>query len=129
MTTSKADAEKNLNEFFRAHGREGFLRLLLTNYLFELVMYYLHTGKNPAFQVREDTSYRFYVDGKDRVYNSDEIERFRNDLRTECEKKGILIIQTLEEMKLLNILDEDFIAHPQVAKLVQEAFESLTRKT
>lgn len=51
MTTSKADAERNLKEFLDKYGREGFLRLLLTNYLFELAMYYLHTDKNPAAQV------------------------------------------------------------------------------
>jgi len=129
MTTSKADAEKNLREFLDAHGKEGFLRLLLTNYLFELAMYYLHTEKNPAAQVKEDTGYRFYVDGRDRVYKPEEIERFKRDLRTECVKKANLIIQTLKEKELLEKLDQDFMADPQVAKLVQDAFESLTKKT
>jgi hypothetical protein len=129
MTTSKADAERNLKEFLEAHGREGFLRLLLTNYLFELAMYYLHTGKNPAAQVTEDTGYRFYVGGRERVYKPDEIDRFKQDLRGECEKKAILIVEKLGKMELLEKLDKDFMADPRVAKLVQEAFESMTQKT
>lgn len=129
MTTSKADAERNLKEFLDKHGREGFLRLLLTNYLFELAMYYLHTDKNPAAQVREDTGYRFYVGGKERVYKPNEIERFKQDLRIECEKKALLIIENLKKMEILEKLHEDFMADPKVAKLVQEAFESMTQKT
>jgi len=129
MTTSKADAEKNLKEFLERHGRKGFLRLLLTNYLFEIAMYYLHTEKNPRAQVREDTGYRFYVGGRDRVYKPDEIEQFRQDLRGECEKKAILIIEKLTERKLLEKLHEDFMSDPRVAKLVQDAFESMTQKT
>jgi hypothetical protein len=79
--------------------------------------------------VREDTRYRFYVGGKDRVYKPEEIEQFKNDLRVECEKKAALIIRTLKEMQLFEKLGENLMADPQVAKLVQEAFESLTQKT
>ena len=129
MVTSKADLEKNLQEFLKKHGREGFLRLLLTNYLFELTMYYLHSEKNPEAQVREDTGYRFYVDDKDRVYEPKQIEQFKLDLRRECEKKAVLIVKNLKEMRLLEKLDEDFMADPRIAKLVQEAFKSITQKT
>jgi len=129
MATSKADAERNLKEFLDKHGREGFLKLLLTNYLFDLAQYYLHTEKNPAVKVREDTGYRFYVGGRERVYKPGEIEQFKQDLRRECEKKALLIIENLKKMELLEKLDGDFMADPKVAKLVQEAFESITQKT
>lgn len=128
MTTTKADAEKNLREFLDKHGKDGFLRLLLTNYLFELAMYYLHAEKNPP-AVKEDTSYRFYVDGKEHAYPPEAIEHFKQDLRKECKKKALLIIENLKKMEILEKLDTDFIADPKVAKLVQEAFESLTQKT
>lgn len=128
MTTTKADAEKNLREFLDAHGKDGLLRLLLTNYLFELAMYYLHSDKNPP-AVKEDTGYRFYVDGKERVYQPEAIEQFKLDLRRECEKKALLIIENLKKTDALDKLDTDFIADPKVAKLVQEAFESLMQNT
>ena len=129
MTVSRADAERNLRGFLEKHGREGFLKLLLTNYLFELAMYYLHSGKNPAAQIREDTGYRFYVDGRNRAYTADQIEEFKRDLRKECEKKAAVIVRRLTEMKLVGRLTEDFMADPNVARLVQEAFESMTQKT
>jgi len=128
MTTTKADAEKNLREFLDRHGKDGFLRLLLTNYLFELAMYYLHSEKNPP-AVKEDTSYRFYVDGKERVYKPEAIERFKLDLRKECEKKALLIIENLKKKQLIEKLDTDFMADPKVAELIREAFESLRQKT
>ncbi len=127
MTTSKADAERNLKEFLEKHGKDGLLTLLLTNYLFELALYYLHTGKNA--QVKEDTGYRFYVGGKERVYTPAEIEQFKLELRKECEKKTVLIVQKLRETEPLDRLDEDFMADPKVAELVQEAFQSLTQRT
>lgn len=128
MTMTRAGAENNLKEFLDRHGKDGFLRLLLTNYLFELAMYYLHSEKNPP-AVREDTGYRFYVDGRKRVYKPEAIERFKQDLRRECEKKALLIIDNLKKTDALDKLDTNFIADPKVAKLVQEAFESLTQKT
>jgi hypothetical protein len=128
MTTTKAGAEKNLREFLDKHGKDGLLRLLLTNYLLELAMYYLHAEENrPA--VKEDTGYRFYVDGKEHAYKPEAIERFKQDLRRECEKKARLIIDNLKKTEILEKLQTDFISDPKVAKLVLEAFESLTQKT
>jgi hypothetical protein len=128
MTTTKVDAEKNLREFLGRHGKDGFLRLLLTNYLFELAMYYLHSDKNPP-AVKEDTGYRFYVDGRERVYKPEAIERFKLDLRKECEKKALLIIENLKTMQVIEKLDADFMTDPKVTELVGKAFESLTQKT
>ena len=129
MVTNKARAESNLREFLEKHGREGFLKLLLTNYLFELAMYYLHSEKNPSAQVMEDTSYRFFVDGRERVYPPEQIDRFKRDLRAECGKKAALVVETLRKMELVERLSEEVLAEPEVAELVQKAFESITKRT
>jgi hypothetical protein len=129
MTVNKAEAESNLRGFLEKHGREGFLRLLLTNYLFELAMYYLHTEKNTAANIREDTGYRFYVDGQNRTYGAEEIEKFKRDLRQECRKKAVVVVQKLADMNLVARLTEDYMTDPKVAQLVQEAFESITQRT
>ena len=129
MVANKTTAEKNIREFLEKHGKEGFLKLLLRNYLFELVMYYLHSEKNPAAQIKEDTSYRFYVDGRERVYPPVRIEQFKNDLRAECKKKATFIVETLRKMELIERLTEDFMAEPKVAEMVREAFESIVEKT
>jgi len=129
MVTTRIKAENNIREFLETHGNEGFLELLLTNYLYELVMYYLHSAKNPAAQVREDTSYRFYVDGQERVYPPEKIEQFKHDLHAECKKKAEFIVGTLRKMELIERLTENVMADPQVAQLVHEAFESITERT
>jgi hypothetical protein len=127
--SSKTNAEGKLRAFLDAHGQEGFLKLLLSNYLFELAMYYLHSEKNPAAQIRDDTSYRFYVDGQERVYAPEEIERFKGDLRKECKKKAIAIVENLREMEILDKLDQDITKNPAVLEQVQKAFESITQRT
>jgi hypothetical protein len=129
MVTTRIKAENNIREFLKTHGNEGFLKLLLTNYLYELVMYYLHSAKNPAAQVREDTSYRFYVDGQERVYPPEKIEQFKHGLHAECKKKAEFIVGTLRKMELIERLTENVMADPQVAQLVHEAFESITERT
>lgn len=127
--TSKTIAESNIQEFLEKHGREGFLELFLTNYLFELVMYYLHSEKNPSAQIREDTSYTFYVGGRERAYSPEQIEKFKQNLRAECRKKAKVIVERLKKMKLLERLPKDIMAEPEVAKLVQNAFRSITKRT
>ena len=126
---TKADAEAKVQQFLNKHGREGFFRLFLTNYLFELTMYYLHSEKNPAAQIKEDTSYRFYVDGQERVYSPREVERFKHDLISECRKKAELIVENLKKTEIFERLDQNLMEEPKVAELVQKAFESITQKT
>ncbi|HXQ91951.1 MAG TPA: hypothetical protein VN739_03025 [Nitrososphaerales archaeon] len=124
MSATKEDAEKNLKAFLKEHGREGLLELFLTNYLFELVMYYLHSEKNkPA--VNDDTAYRFYVDGRDRVYPAEKIEAFKRELRTECRKKAVAIVTIIKEKELLDKLEREILEDPQIAQLASAAFQSM----
>lgn len=128
MTVTKADAEKNIRKFLEKHGREGFLRLLLTNYLFELVMYYLHTERNKPV-VQEETGYEFYVDGRGRAYAPEQIEQFKKDLRAECARKAESVVAAIKGKELLEKLDQDILSDPEVSKLIQEAFATITRKS
>jgi len=124
MSATKEDAEKNLKEFLKEHGREGLLELFLTNYLFELVMYYLHSEKNkPA--VNDDTGYRFYVDGRDRVYPAEKIETFKRELKAECQKKAVAIVTIIKEKELLDKLEREILEDPHIAQLASAAFQSM----
>jgi len=124
MSATKEDAERNLNEFLQMHGRKGFLKLFVTNYLFELVMYYLHSEKSePA--VQEDTGYRFYVDGKDRVYPAQKIDTFKKELKIECGKKAETIVAFIKEKGLLERLEDEILEDPNVAQQIVDAFESM----
>jgi hypothetical protein len=126
MTTNKSIAEKNLKEFLEKQGREGFLKLLLKNYLYELAMYYLHSGtRKPA--VSEDTGYQFYVDGAGRAYNPTQIEKFKRDLESECLRKASQIVEEVKRLGIIENIDKDFLANPNVAKLVHEAFDNIMK--
>jgi len=126
VTLTRADVESNIREFLEKYGKEGFLELLLTNYLYELTMYYLHSEKNPP-AVKEDTSYRFYVDGREQVYSSEETDAFRRDLRTECKRKARSMVDGLKEQKLIEKLSWPVSADPEIVSLVTSAFESIMK--
>jgi len=126
MTTNKSIAEKNLKEFLEKRGREGFLKLLLKNYLYELAMYYLHSGtRKPA--VSEDTGYQFYVNGTGKAYSPRQIDKFKRDLESECLRKAGQIVAEIKRLGVLESIDRDFLTNPKVAKLVQEAFENIMK--
>jgi hypothetical protein len=122
MTTNKNTAEKNLKEFLESQGKEGFLKLLLKNYLYELAMYYLHSGKSV---VKEDTGYQFYVDGTGRAYSPSRIEQFKKDLESECLRKASRIVDEIKQLEILENIGKDFLTNTHVARLVQQAFEDI----
>ena len=122
MSLSKADAEKNLNEFVASHGTDGFVELFLTNYLFELVMYYLQTERSVA---KESTGYRFYVDGRDRVYPAESIEAFKGELRHQCRKKATAIVGVIKNKGLIDRLGQEIVLDREVAQLLVNAFEEI----
>lgn len=124
MTTDKSRAEENLKEFLDKRGKEGFLKLLLKNYLYELVMYYLHSGTRKPI-VTDDTGYQFYVDGQGKAYNPDQLEKFKKDLEIECLRKANQIIEETKRLGVFQSIDKDFLTDPKVAALVQAAFENI----
>lgn len=125
MVSAKTNAENNINDFLARHGTKGFIKLFLSNYLYELALYYLHTEKNKSHQVIEDTSYRFYVDRKQRVYSPKELERFKQDLRQECDKKATAIVKKLEASHDLTKIGASIADNPKVSRLLQEAFQNI----
>lgn len=125
MASEKRKMEKNITEFLERHGQEGFLKLFLTNYLYDLVMYYLHSSGRDR---EEDTSYHFYFGADDRVYSAEEIDRLREAVRKECSRRASLIVS---EMKRRKILDKAIRSpkqmSPELFKLVQDALKGMLR--
>jgi hypothetical protein len=119
--------EGNFKQFIDRHGDEGFLTLLITNYLFELAQYYLHTDKNKSSQIREDTSYRFYVDDKERVYPPETIEQLKLDLKKECQKKAVNVVKYLKERNLIKKLATGKLDDLETLALLDDAFGNIVR--
>ena len=59
---TEPQAEQNIKEFLEKYGKEGFLELFFTNYLYELSEYYLHSKGKKG----EDAGLLFYVDFRGR---------------------------------------------------------------
>nr|MDO8100087.1 hypothetical protein [Candidatus Njordarchaeota archaeon] len=126
MTVDEATAEKNLKEFLEKRGRKGFLQLLLKNYLYELLMYYLHSGSSKP-SVKEDTGFEFYVDRTGHAYTASQIEKFKKDLEAECLREAGEIIGEIERLEIIRKWDEGLLTDPAVTKLIQEAFEKIMK--
>ena len=107
MSTNQRGAEVNIRDFVQKHGEVGFLKLLLTNYIFELV--------------------RHHVDRLE-LASPEQIERFRQELHSECSRRADLIANKLGK-ELPDKLTEEFIRNLTVARLVDQALESTIEET
>lgn len=119
-----SNEEKNVKEFMEKYGKEGFLKLFLTNYLYELVMYYIHSSSTKE---DEDTGFRFYVNALNKSYSIKEIDQFKKDIRAECSKKADVIIAEIKELGILEELSKDPTSNPKVMELIKKSFEGLIR--
>jgi hypothetical protein len=116
------DAENKLREFIDRYGIEGFVTLFFTNYLYELVLHFLHSkGKGDS-----DTS-RLYYAFKGKVYTPEETEKFEKELRYECSKRARAVVNSLKELGLLTKFTDKTIEDPKVVSLLQENLESILR--
>jgi hypothetical protein len=115
-------ADKNLKEFLERYGEEGFLKLFFTNYLFELVSYYIHNrGENEA----DDPSFLMHVDDKGVTRTNDDVAKFNESLRKQCLLRAELVIAKLKETGSLKDFISTPISDPRVVSLLDEAFRAI----
>lgn len=117
-------AEQNIKEFITKYGKEGFLKLFFTNYLYELAQYYLHSKGKKG----EDAGFLFYVDFRGRVYSPEELAKFRNDLRKACSERAVRIVQKIRDLDLVEQLGEDPSASLQVSRLLTESLDEILKE-
>lgn len=125
MPISKEDAEHNLNEFLQRYGREGFLKLFLTNYLQELVLLYIHSRPRKE---SDDTSSLIYVNFRGRNYTTAQVDDFKKQLRQECAARAEQIVGRARNSGLLERLTEDPLMDPQVSQELETAFRSIIKE-
>jgi len=125
LPISKDDAENNLDAFLQKHGREGFLKLFLTNYLQELVLLYLHSRPRKE---SDDTSSLFYVNFRGQSYTTSQIDEFKRRLRGECATRAQHIVDNVKDSGFLERLAEDPARNPQVPKELEVAFRSIIKE-
>jgi len=121
---TEPQAEQNIKEFMEKYGKEGFLELFFTNYLYELSEYYLHSKGKKG----EDAGLLFYVDFRGRVYSPQEIEQFRKDLRQACRKRAVLIVQRIKQLDLIEQLCQDPSTNPEVSCMLTESLDEILKE-
>lgn len=124
MTKRPSEADRNLKEFYSRHGAEGFLQLFLTNYLFELVQYFLHS----EMKGEDDTSITYYINYRGRLYRSKDIDEFEADLKKECGRRAQAIVRRLKEMKIAEQIMREPLMHPKVTELVVQQLETILKE-
>ena len=121
MTKNQQSIDENFKRFLEKFGKDGFVQLFFTNYLYELLLYYLHSKG----QGEKDTSYSFYYNySQKRIYTPEEIDEFKSNLRKECSKKAESIIN---ELKALNLTFDftDPSENSNVAEIIGSAVKKI----
>ena len=121
MNNNFKDAEKNLENFLEKYGMDGFLKLFYTNYLFDLVTYYIQSQDN----VRErNPSYLYHFDIKGNPFPPTKIDNFNRRLKTVCSEHALKIVTSLKDQTNL----ADLVTNPldvNSRKLLDDAFEKI----
>jgi hypothetical protein len=94
-------AEKNLAEFMKKHGAEGFLKLYFSKYLLKLVMSALKSKIGP--ELSEDPGTIFFYK-EHQIEKLSDIQRYKDELYEECKKKADEIITHFKKDKKFNDL-------------------------
>lgn len=121
MTKKLNNVDENVKEFFARYGEEGFLQLFLTNYLYELLQYFLHSKMSGE----DDLSLLYYLPYEKKTYSLEETKEFENKLRKECKNSAKKIVKELAKLNLIAKIGRSPLKHPKVAKLLAEEFESI----
>lgn len=121
--TSIDDADSNFKKFLEQHGEEGFLRLFFTNYLYEIVSYYLHSqGDND-----DDPAYLMHVNYEGKLRPLADIDKFDSAIKKECAIKANEIVQILRnDGDLRNFISEPLM-NPKIRSLLEAAFQALVK--
>lgn len=125
MTLTEDDVTRNLNQFMEKYGQEGFLRLLFTNYLYELILLNLHSKPRKE---KNDTSHLLYFNFRGKAYPPDQVDSFKLSLKKECANRADSIVRTAKESGLLQHLTEDPSRHPGISRSLEHAFKAIIKE-
>ena len=122
---NKENAEENIKQFIEKHGQKGFLELILSNYLFELIMFYLHTDKSDRAKQDEAASYRFYVNNEEKTFTFEQIDDFKEELKEECNRKAKEMSLLIIEKNTLQKIDESLLLNDEIINMMEESMNEI----
>lgn len=123
MSDNFKDAADNLQKFLEKHGTDGFLKLFYTNYLFDLIRYYIQTkGKTKE----DDPGYLYHFNTKGKPFSPEEIDNFNEKLQKICSEYATKIIDSLKtQTNLDELVTKPLDVNSRV--LLDNAFEKIIK--
>ena len=124
MNDSFKNAEENLQNFLENCGIEGFLKLFYTNYLFDLITYYIQTKAS----VKENNpSYLYHFNSKGNPFSSTQVDDFNKRLKIVCSKHAQKITTSLQsQTNLVDLVTKPLDVNSK--ELLDDAFKKIIQE-
>jgi hypothetical protein len=122
MVNNFNDAEKNIKEFLEKKGKEGYVRLFLSNFLFEFMMYWLRSedDENSLY----NTAFKFHLKGKN-IASLKDTEDYQKKIKEVCKIKADKIVDKLKNEKIIEEIDSFSLDDPKINTLIQTVIEEV----
>ena len=119
---SSSDTEKKMNEFIEKYGYEGYFELFISNYLYELIQYILHSKS----RVRADALVTYYyTDSEGKILPPEEMKTFENELKNKCKLRSKVIVKKLTEINFFDKIHAEPFSDPEFASILQNAIHEI----
>ena len=118
--------QKNIGEFMKKYGIDGFLRLYFTNFLFKAIKFQMRS-KLEGSDLNKDPGVVYYIHNN-KIGKIEEIEKFEKELKEICSKAAKTLVKELEKNEKLKDLFEgnlDKIDDEKVQKELEKSFHDL----
>ncbi|MDO8623256.1 MAG: hypothetical protein Q7R52_03335 [archaeon] len=121
---NKESYEKNIKEFMKKHGIEGFLEIYFTKFLLNALKFQMKSTLGENNELKEDPGIAFYLHNK-KIGGMEDIKKFENELKETCNKIAKQIIKELKEDEEFNDLFEGKIEKIKDKKLEEKFIREL----
>ena len=102
MHLNNEEIQNNIDEFVEEHGVEGFFRLYLREYLFELLNEEINAASG---DVESDSALQLHF--SQNVTTDKELEEFEDQLREQCATRADELVERIKDSEELRPLFEE----------------------
>lgn len=102
MHLNESKIQNNIDEFVEQHGVEGFFRLYLQEYLFELLYEEVNAASGDP---KQDSGIQLHFSNQ--VTSDKELQQFKEQLRNQCVSRADRIVERIKNNDTLQPLFEN----------------------
>lgn len=124
MQLNENEIQRNIDEFVEAHGVEGFFRLYLREYLFQLLNEEIHAATGD-----EESDSALQLHFSQDVTTDEELEAFEEQLRDQCVDRADELVRRIKEVDQLRPLfenaDVELLEREEVEKMIEQEMHNI----